>query len=104
MPNIINISFLDIEGESILLQLNEKGIYVSTGSACSSRSLKTSHVLEALGLSHEAAQGSIRFSLGKDTTKEDLDYVLEFLPGIIGKLRKISPVKIAQGKIYKSEE
>ena len=94
LPNNINVSFLDIEGESILLQLGEKGIFASTGSACSSHSLEPSHVLLALGLPHEVAHGSIRFSLGKETTKEEIDYVLDEVPKIVSELRKISPIKI----------
>jgi len=93
LPNNVSISFLDVEGESILLHLNEKGIYVSTGSACSSQKLEVSHVLKAIGLKPEVAHGTIRFSFGKRTTEEDVDYVLEVLPGIIKSLRKISALK-----------
>lgn len=99
LPNNANISFLDIEGESILLYLNEAGIYVSTGSACSSHKLEISHVLDAIGLKHDAAHGSIRFTLGKKTTKQDLDYVLKVLPGIIGSLRKLSPIHLKMENI-----
>lgn len=94
LPNNANISFLNIEGESILLYLNEAGIYVSTGSACSSHKLEISHVLNAIGLKHDAAHGSIRFTLGKRTTKKDLDAVLKVLPGIIESLRKLSPLHL----------
>jgi len=94
LPNNANITFLDIEGEALLLHLNEHGIYASTGSACSSRSLEPSHVILALGLPYEASHGSIRFSLGRHTTEEDIDKVLEVLPGIVQKLRNISPVDI----------
>lgn len=95
LPNNANITILDIEGESIILMLNEKGICVSTGSACTSYLLDPSHVLLALGLPKEAAHGSIRLSLGKRTTEKDIDKVLEVLPEIIETLRKISPVKLS---------
>lgn len=97
LSNNVNISFFDIEGESILLHLNEKGIFASTGSACSSHSLEPSHVLLAIGLSHEKAHGSIRFSLGKYSKEEDIDSVIKIMPEIVEKLRKISPVKIKGG-------
>ena len=99
LPNNANISFLDVEGESILLYLDQKGILVSTGSACSSEKLEVSHVLDAIGLKHDAAHGSIRFSLGKSTTKEDLDYVVKELKEIISSLRKISPVHLKMEEI-----
>lgn len=92
LPNNINISFKGIEGESILLNLDMYGIAASTGSACSSSSLEPSHVLLAIGLDHELAHGSVRFSLGKHTTAEDLNSVAEILPGIIRKLRAMSPL------------
>lgn len=94
LPNNANISFLDVEGESILLHLNEKGVFVSTGSACTSRNLEVSHVLDAIGLSHDFAHGSIRFTLGRKTTKKDIDYVIKVLPQIIRNLRKISPINL----------
>lgn len=94
LPNNANISFLDVEGESILLHLNKEGIYVSTGSACTSQKLEISHVLNAIKLKHDAAHGSIRFTLGKKTSKSDLDYVLKVLPEIIKSLRLLSPVKM----------
>jgi len=93
LPNNANISFSGVEGESILMALDQKGVCVSTGSACASGSLKPSHVLLALGLSHQQAHGSIRFSLGKYTTNEEIDYVLKVLPDIIKRLRAISPIK-----------
>ncbi len=92
LPNNINISFEGIEGESILLNLDMEGIAASTGSACSSSSLEPSHVLLSIGLTHEFAHGSVRFSLGKHTTKAELNYVAEILPGIIKKLRAMSPL------------
>jgi cysteine desulfurase len=81
-----------IEGESMLMLLNSQGIAVSSGSACTSRALKASHVLIALGLPHEIAQGSILFTLGLDTTREDIDYVLETMPPIVTRLRQMSPL------------
>jgi cysteine desulfurase len=87
----VNVSFRAIEGESILLKLDEKGIAVSTGSACSSKSLEPSHVLLALGLPHIAAHGSIRISLGRFNTEKDVNYLLASLPEVIKDLRKISP-------------
>ena len=101
LPNNANISFLDVEGESILLYLDHKGILVSTGSACSSEKLEVSHVLDAIGLKHDAAHGSIRFSLGKSTTKEELDYVVKELKGIIQSLRMLSPVHLDKENIRK---
>ncbi len=92
LPNNINFSFYGIEGESLLLMLNEKGVRVSTGSACSSQSLDPSHVLMAMGLDHGLAHSSTRFSLGKYTTKKDIDYTLTELKKIVKKLRAISPV------------
>jgi len=81
-----------IEGESMLMLLNSKGVAVSSGSACTSRALKASHVLIAMGISHELAQGSLLFSFGIDNTFEDIDYVLEALPAIVDRLRQMSPL------------
>ena len=92
LPGIASFVFEGIEGESILLLLDQCGICASSGSACSSGSLDPSHVLLAIGLPHEIAHGSLRLSLGEDNTDEDVDYVLEKLPEIIAKLRKMSPV------------
>lgn len=94
LPNNINISVLDIEGEAMLLWLDKYGVCVSTGSACDSQSLEPSHVILALGRSYEYANGNLRFTLGRMTTKKDLDYVLKILPKIVADLRKISPVKV----------
>jgi cysteine desulfurase len=91
LPNNVNFSFEGIEGESILLRLNEVGIRVSTGSACASQSLDPSHVLLAIGLPHGLAHGSIRFSLGKDSTKQKIDYTIRELKKSIKFLRMISP-------------
>ena len=90
LPNNVNVSFYGVEGESILLRLNEEGIRASTGSACSSQSLEPSHVLLATGLTHELAHGSIRFTLGKNTTKKEIDYTINKLKKIIPFLRTIS--------------
>lgn len=92
LPNNVNISFEGVEGESILLRLNEKGIKASTGSACTSQSLDPSHVLLAIGRSHELAHSSIRFTLGKQSNKKEIDYTIKELKKIIGFLREISPV------------
>ena len=94
LPNNVNISILDIEGEAVLLWLDKYGILASTGSACDSKTLEPSHVILALGRSYEHAHGSLRFSLGKKTKKGDIDYLLKILPKIVKKLRKISPVKV----------
>ncbi len=101
LANNANISFLDVEGESVLLYLDHKGIMVSTGSACSSEKLEISHVLDAIGLKHDAAHGSIRFTLGKKTTKEELDYTVKELIPIIKSLRQISPVHLKAEEIRK---
>lgn len=92
LPNNVNVSILEIEGEALLLRLDMKGISASSGSACTSGSLDPSHVILALGKPHFVAHGSIRFSLGKSTTKKDIDYVLDVLPGIVKDLRDISPI------------
>jgi len=92
LPNNVNVSISFVEGESMLLNLDFEGICASTGSACSSGSLEPSHVLLSLGLSHEQAHGSLRLSLGKWTTEEEIDRVLEVLPRIVGKLRAMSPL------------
>lgn len=81
-----------IEGEAMLMLLNHQGIAVSSGSACTSRALKASHVLIAMGISHEVAQGSLLFSFGLDSTGKDVDYVLETMPPIVDKLRQMSPL------------
>ena len=92
LPHNVNISFEFIEGESILLNLDMKGICASSGSACTSGSLDPSHVLLAIGLPHEIAHGSLRLTLGRENSQEDVDYVLEVLPDIINKLRQMSPL------------
>jgi len=91
LPGTTNISFEYVEGESILLLMNEYGICASSGSACTSGSLEPSHVLRAMGVPYTLAHGSIRFSLGKYNTDEEVDYIVEVLPPIIERLRKMSP-------------
>ncbi|MBU1177675.1 cysteine desulfurase NifS [Patescibacteria group bacterium] len=93
LPNNANLRFDRIEGESIMLHLDFEGIAVSTGSACTSGTLEPSHVLLAIGVAKEQAHGSIRFTLGKDTTEDNIKKVLEVLPLIVEKLRKMSPLK-----------
>ncbi|ADQ41217.1 cysteine desulfurase NifS [Caldicellulosiruptor acetigenus I77R1B] len=92
LPNNANFSFEFIEGESLLLMLDMKGIAASSGSACTSGSLDPSHVLLAIGLEHEVAHGSLRITLGEDNTEEDIDYLLEVLPEIVSRLREMSPL------------
>ncbi len=92
LPNNVNFSFRFIEGESLLIMLDMKGICASSGSACTSGSLDPSHVLLAIGLPHEIAHGSLRMTLSEETTKEDLDYVVENLKEIVGNLRSMSPL------------
>lgn len=96
-PGNLNITFKYIEGESILLLLNQYGISVSTGSACSSASLEPSHVLSALGVPVEMIHGTVRFTVGDLTTKEDIDYVVDHLKTIVEKLREISSVNSKKG-------
>ena len=92
LPHLSNISFRYIEGEGLLINLDMQGVAVSTGSACSSGSLEPSPVIRALGRDDELARGSIRFSLGKDTTEAEIDYVLETLPRAVENLRRLSPL------------
>ena len=96
-PGNANITFKFIEGESILLLLNQFGISVSTGSACSSKSLEPSHVLVALGVPVEMIHGTVRFTIGDFTTKDDIDYVVEHLKTIVEKLRALSPINAEKG-------
>lgn len=91
VPNTTNISFKHVEGEAILLMLDQYGIYASSGSACTSGSLEPSHVLRAMGVPFTYAHGSVRFSLSRYNTEEEVDFVAEKLPAIIKRLREISP-------------
>ncbi|MDQ3806431.1 MAG: cysteine desulfurase [Acidobacteriota bacterium] len=101
LPHISNVSFRFIEGEGLLINLDMQGVAVSTGSACSSGSLEPSPVIRALGRDDELARGSIRFSIGKDTTAEDIAYVLEVLPRAVENLRRLSP--LYQAKVASCE-
>jgi cysteine desulfurase len=92
VPNTTNISFDCVEGEAMVIALDLKGLSVSTGAACSSGAIEPSHVLTAMGLSPDRARGSIRFSLGKQTTSEDVDFALNLAPEVVARLREISPV------------
>ena len=92
LPGNANISFRYIEGESLLLNLDLKGICASSGSACTSGSLDPSHVLLAIGLPHEIAHGSLRITIGKNNTKEEIDYLLDNLQEIVQRLREMSPL------------
>jgi cysteine desulfurase len=90
-----------IEGEAMLMLLNSRGVAVSSGSACTSKALKASHVLIAMGIPHALAQGSVLFTIGIDNTPEDIDYILEVLPPIVDKLRQMSPLYSKITKVSK---
>ena len=92
LPGACSFAISAIEGESLVLYLDMEGICASTGSACSTGSLDPSHVLMAIGLSHEVAHGSLRLTLGRFNTEQDVDYILEKLPQVVDKLRAMSPV------------
>jgi len=92
IPPTVNISFKGVEGESIVMALDLEGVAVSSGSACTSGTTEPSHVLTAMGIPKVLAQGAVRFSLGRSTTREQLDYVLEKLPPIVERLRALSPI------------
>lgn len=94
LPNNINVSILDVEGEAVVLYLDEAGVACSTGSACASESLEPSHVIMAIGRPHSYAHGAMRFTLGRSNTKKDIDYVMKILPDIVEKLRSISPTRV----------
>ena len=102
LPNTTNISFEFIEGEAILLLMDEAGICASSGSACTSGSLQPSHVLRAMGVPFTMAHGSIRFSLSIYNTEEEIDIVIEKLPPIIEKLRSYSPYWKPEGQVCAS--
>ena len=97
LPDIASFVFKSAEGEAMLLHLDATGIAASSGSACTSGLLEPSHVLTAMGIPARLAHGSLRFSLGKETTQEEIDYVIEILPGIVEKLRKMAP-KLSNSK------
>ena len=92
LPNNVNVRFSYVEGESLILSLDMEGVACSSGSACTSKTLEPSHVLLAIGLKHEEAHGSLLFTLGKQNTKEDVNYVCELLPRIVKRLREMSPL------------
>ncbi|NOY13553.1 MAG: aminotransferase class V-fold PLP-dependent enzyme, partial [Deltaproteobacteria bacterium] len=92
LPNTLNVSFAYIEGESLLLNFDMKGIAASSGSACTSGSLEPSHVMAAMSVDQVLAQSSTRFSLGADNTEEDIDFVLRELPPMVQRLREMSPL------------
>jgi len=109
LPNNANLKFEGAEGEAILVMLSDAGVSVSTGSACAAKSLSPSHVLKAMGMSDLDAHSSIRFSLGRGTTKEDVDYVISIMPEIIEKLRNVSgsigePEKSAEANTFYSDD
>ena len=95
LPNNANFSFAGVEGEPLLIALDLAGICTSSGSACSSGSLEPSHVLLALGQSADEARGSLRFTLGKTNTEKDITAVLNILPGVVERLRKMSSLSVA---------
>jgi len=99
LPNNANITISDIEGEAMMLYLNEYGICTSSGSACTSLTLEPSHVILAMGLPYEVAHGTLRFTLGRKTTKKDIEKIIEVLPGIVETLRKISPVNVNMDRL-----
>lgn len=94
LPNFLNVSILDVEGEALLLSLDELGIMIGTGSACDSESLEPSSVLMALGRPYEFIHGSLRFTLGEKTSAADIDYVIAQLPAVVERLRRISPLNL----------
>ena len=93
VPNISNMSFDGLDGESLLIAMDLKGIAVSTGSACASGSVEPSHVLQALGLTRKQVRGSLRFSLGAYTTQEELDYAVSVLSESAARIREMSPAE-----------
>lgn len=102
LPGNVNVSIEYVEGESLLLNLDMKGIAASSGSACTSGSLQPSHVMTAMGIGHQSAHGSLRFTIGRENTEEDIDYVLDVMPEIVERLRSMS--SIWQGKETANKE
>lgn len=102
LPGNVNLGFKFVEGEALILELDFNGVYASTGSACSSKSLEPSHVLRALGLPPEYCHGSLRMTLGKQNTEEEVEYVLKVLPEVVKKFREMSPFKKDFGEYEKS--
>jgi cysteine desulfurase len=96
VPNTTNIRFDHVEGESLVIALDLKGLAVSTGAACSSGAIEPSHVLIAMGLRPDQARASIRFSLGKQTAEEEIDFALSIVPETVGRLRRLSPTYAKQ--------
>ena len=92
VPNTTNIYFDYVEGEALVIALDLKGLAISTGAACSSGAIEPSHVLTAMGMSPHRARASIRFSLGKQNTSEDIDFALELIPATVARLRELSPI------------
>jgi cysteine desulfurase len=91
--NTLNVSFESLDGETLLMNLDLKNIFASTGSACTAGSVEPSHVLVAMGIKEELARAAIRFSLGRFTTEEEIDYTLKELPGIVERLRRSTVIK-----------
>ncbi len=104
VPNTLNIAFEYIEGEAILLMLNQLGIAASSGSACTSGSLEPSHVMRAMGIPYTAAHGSIRFSLSRFTTEQEVDRTIGAVPGVVATLRKLSPYWGESGPVSEPEQ
>ncbi len=99
LPNTANIAFEYIEGEGILLMLNKLGIAASSGSACTSGSLEPSHVMRAMGIPYTAAHGTVRFSLSRYNTTDEVEQVIKAVPGIVARLRSLSPYWSADGPV-----
>jgi cysteine desulfurase len=99
LPDNVSVRYSFIEGESMLLSLDLEGVYASSGSACTAKTLEPSHVLLAIGLKHEEAHGSLMFTLGKQNTEEDVDYVASLMPGIVKRLRMMSPLTPKELKV-----
>jgi cysteine desulfurase len=104
LPNTASIAFEFVEGEAILLLLNKQGIAASSGSACTSGSLEPSHVMRAMGIPYTAAHGTIRFSLSRYTTEEEVDRVIQVVPEIVAQLRKLSPYWGEAGPVEEPEK